>query len=61
MYTVVDMESDGDSTTRRRDSALKKQPTACSRVMANGVHDTIGNAWEWTTDWWSIATTGEDR
>lgn len=26
-----------------------------------GLYDMVGNAWEWTADWWTVHHTAEDK
>jgi len=37
----------------KRDGAKYTSPVTAFPPNGYGVHDMIGNVWEWTTDWWS--------
>ena len=44
----------GDSRTRTwLGRAPRTSPVTAFPPNGYGVHDMIGNVWEWTTDWWS--------
>jgi formylglycine-generating enzyme required for sulfatase activity len=46
-------QGDFPNQNRNEDGFERTSPVTAFPPNGYGVHDMIGNVWEWTTDWWS--------